>query len=70
VIYDFLADLAADGIGIVLISSELEEIVGLAHRALVMRRGRIVDELEGGDISESRILAAAFGDASAETAAA
>jgi len=65
VIYDFLAELAADGIGIVLISSEVEEIIGLAHRALVMRRGRIVDELDGDAITEGRILAAAFADQSA-----
>ena len=46
-IYDFLAELAADGLGVLLISSELEEILGLAHRVLVMRRGRIVAELDG-----------------------
>jgi ribose transport system ATP-binding protein len=64
-IYDFLAELAAEGIGILLISSEVEEIIGLAHRVLVMRRGRIVDELAGESITESRILAAAFAEAAA-----
>ena len=68
-IYEFLAELASEGIGILLISSEVEELIGLAHRVLVMRRGRIVDELEGGEISESRILAAAFADQAAEAAA-
>jgi ribose transport system ATP-binding protein len=68
-IYDFLAELASEGIGIVLISSEVEEIIGLAHRVLVMRRGRIVDELAGDAISESRILAAAFADQAADAAA-
>jgi ABC-type sugar transport system ATPase subunit len=68
-IYDFLVELAANGLGIVLISSELEEILGLAHRVLVMRRGRIVAELEGGALSEPAILAAAFADR-AEPAAA
>jgi ABC-type sugar transport system ATPase subunit len=68
-IYDFLAELAADGVGIVLISSELEEVIGLAHRVLVMRHGRIVDELAGGAISESRILAAAFAHESQAPAA-
>ena len=43
-IYDFLVELAADGRGVILISSELEEVLGLAHRVLVMRRGRIVAE--------------------------
>src|SRR5439155_3879296 len=64
-IYDFLASLAQQGLGVLLISSELEEILGLAHRVLVMRRGRIVSELAGAGMTESAILAAAFGDASA-----
>jgi ABC-type sugar transport system ATPase subunit len=59
-IYDFIASLAADGLGVLLISSELEEIVGLAHRVLVMRRGHLVAELEGDAIAEPAILAAAF----------
>ena len=43
-----------------LISSELEEVLGLAHRVLVMRAGRIVGELEGERMTEAAILAAAF----------
>jgi ribose transport system ATP-binding protein len=39
-IYDLLASLADEGLGVLLISSELEEVLGLAHRALVMRAGR------------------------------
>jgi len=61
-IYDFLAGLAEQGLGLILISSELEEILGLAHRVLVMRLGRIVAELEGGAMTENAILAAAFAD--------
>ena len=55
-IYDFITSLAADGLGVILISSELEEILGLAHRVLVMRRGRIVSELAGDAMTESAIL--------------
>ncbi len=69
-IYDFLVGLAAEGLGILLISSEIEEILGLAHRVLVMRRGRIVAELAGDAISESAILAAAFADEAVGTAVA
>jgi rhamnose transport system ATP-binding protein len=69
-IYDFLANLAANGLGLILISSELEEILGLAHRVLVMRRGRIVAEFEGDAMTENAILAAAFADDSRGTAAA
>jgi simple sugar transport system ATP-binding protein/ribose transport system ATP-binding protein len=61
-IYDLLARLASDGLGVVLVSSELEEILGLAHRVLVMRRGRIVAELDGDAMNEGAILAAAFAD--------
>ena len=41
-IYDLLVALASRGLGVLLISSEIEEILGLAHRVLVMRAGRIV----------------------------
>jgi simple sugar transport system ATP-binding protein/ribose transport system ATP-binding protein len=61
-IYDFLASLAADGLGILLISSELEEVIGLSHRVLVMRGGQLVAELQGDAASEGAILSAAFGD--------
>jgi simple sugar transport system ATP-binding protein/ribose transport system ATP-binding protein len=61
-IYDFLSALAAQGLGVLLISSELEEVIGLSHRVLVMRRGRLVRELHGAAITEGAILAAAFAD--------
>ena len=64
-IYELLVSLAADGMAILLISSELEEVLGLAHRVLVMRAGRLVAELEGDAMTESAILAAAFADRSA-----
>ncbi len=69
-IYDLLVGLAADGMGVLLISSEVEEILGLAHRVLVMSRGRIVTELRGEDMTESAILAAAFSEATAGSRAA
>ena len=59
-IYDLLATLAADGLGVLLISSDVEEILGLASRVLVMRMGTITAELSGGDLTEAAILAAAF----------
>jgi ABC-type sugar transport system ATPase subunit len=61
-IYDFITGLAADGLGVILISSELEEVIGLAHRVLVMRLGRIVAELDGDAMTANAILAAAFAD--------
>jgi simple sugar transport system ATP-binding protein/ribose transport system ATP-binding protein len=64
-IYDLLVSLARGGMGVLLISSELEELLGLAHRVLVMRRGRIAAELTGDDITESAVLAAAFSEPTA-----
>jgi rhamnose transport system ATP-binding protein len=68
-IYDILVRLAGAGTGILLISSELEEILGLSHRVLVMRRGRIVAELESERMSESAIIAAAFSEPGGRAAA-
>jgi ABC-type sugar transport system ATPase subunit len=59
-IYELLVGLAQQGTAVLLISSELEEVLGLAHRALVMRLGRVVKELAGEEMTESAILAAAF----------
>jgi simple sugar transport system ATP-binding protein/ribose transport system ATP-binding protein len=61
-IYDLIVGLAAEGTAVLLISSELEEVLGLAQRVLVMRRGRIAKELSSEEMSESAILAAAFSE--------
>jgi ABC-type sugar transport system ATPase subunit len=59
-IYQLLVSLAAEGIGILVISSEIEEIIGLAHRVVVLHQGRVSAELRGNAINEGSILAAAF----------
>ncbi len=61
-IYKLLADFAAAGVGILLSCSEQEEVIGLAHRILVMSRGRIAAELTGEDMTEENVLSAAFGN--------
>jgi ABC-type sugar transport system ATPase subunit len=65
-IYQLIHSLAAQGMAILLISSEHEEVLGLAHRVLVMREGRIVAELGGSDMTEAAVLHAAFGLTDAE----
>jgi len=60
-IYELLVGLAAEGMAILLVSSELEEVLGLAHRVVVMRRGRPAATLEPDRIAEDAILRAAFG---------
>jgi rhamnose transport system ATP-binding protein len=59
-IHTLIADLAEDGMGVLLISSEIEEVLGLAHRVLVMRRGRVVDELAGAAATQETVMHAAF----------
>jgi ABC-type sugar transport system ATPase subunit len=59
-LYELLLGLAERGTAVLFISSELEEITGLAHRIYVMRQGTVVAELDG-DADDDRILAAAFG---------
>ena len=60
-IYELLTSLTDGGIGVLLISSDVEEILGLAHRVLVMRGGKVAAELTGDGITEAAILGAAFG---------
>ena len=59
-IYDLLAAQAAAGMAILVVSSELDEVVGLTHRVLVMRDGEIVKELAGEAVTENAVLEAAF----------
>jgi ribose transport system ATP-binding protein len=64
-IYGLIGELARSGVGILMVSSELEEILGLCDRTAVMCDGRLTGVLERADMSERRImeLATAFGDA-------
>ncbi|WP_329537423.1 sugar ABC transporter ATP-binding protein (plasmid) [Streptomyces sp. NBC_01450] len=67
-LYELLQSLAEEGMGVLLISSELEELTGLAHRIVVMRQGRLVSELPG-DADEAQLLSAAFGESHREVTA-
>jgi len=60
-IYRFLGELAGRGAAVLLVSSELEEIIGMSDRVLVMREGRIAGELEGTAIQERDIMYLATG---------
>ncbi|MTD15569.1 ATP-binding cassette domain-containing protein [Nakamurella sp. YIM 132087] len=60
-IHRLIVDLAAEGMAVVVVSSEIEELLELSHRALVLRHGRIVGEFPRGTPRE-RVIAAAFGD--------
>ena len=67
-IYDIIRKLADEGVGILVISSELPEIVGLCTRVLVMREGVITGEVTETDINENTIMQHATAVASAKAA--
>jgi ABC-type sugar transport system ATPase subunit len=58
-IYELLTRLAEEGMAVIVISSDLEEVLGLAHRIVVMREGAIVAHLPG-DAEEADVMSAAF----------
>ncbi|HEY8380972.1 MAG TPA: sugar ABC transporter ATP-binding protein [Microvirga sp.] len=60
-IYRFIAALAEEGRAVVVISSEMQELIGLCHRVLVMRGGRIAGEVAQADLSEDAIVFLATG---------
>ncbi|HLO31225.1 MAG TPA: sugar ABC transporter ATP-binding protein, partial [Anaerolineales bacterium] len=61
-IYRLIDDLANEGLGIMFISSELPEILGLSDRIYVMQNGRITGELSGANATEEAVLALAMAD--------
>jgi ribose transport system ATP-binding protein len=64
-VYRLVADLSAAGTAVLLASSEIEELLGLADRVLVLRQGSVVDEMARKDFDRERILGAALGAAPA-----
>jgi ABC-type sugar transport system ATPase subunit len=60
-IYRLLRELAASGIGIIMISSELQEILGMSDRILVMRNHRVVAEFTRDEATEEKVILAATG---------
>ncbi|AZB53932.1 sugar ABC transporter ATP-binding protein [Cereibacter sphaeroides] len=60
-IYGFIARLAAEGRSVIVVSSELPEVIGLANRVVVMSAGRIAGEVEGDAITEENIVRLAMG---------
>ncbi len=61
--YRLITELAEQGLAIVLVSSELEEVLGLSDRVLVMHRGRITGDFPRKHATSERIMACAIGQA-------
>ena len=60
-IYELIIDLASKGVGILLVSSELEEVMGLADRAYLIKNGKILDEIVPESSSLDNVLFTLFG---------
>ena len=59
-VYQLMSELVAQGAGILMISSELPEVLGMSDRILVMRRGRVAGEFSREDATAERLMAAAL----------
>ena len=64
-IYKLMLELAAQGIAIIMVSSELAEVLGVSDRVLVMKEGRLCGDFVNRDLSQETVLAAALGQAAA-----
>src|SRR5205814_3888541 len=62
-VHRLIAELAAAGMAVLMISSELPEVLAMSDRILVMREGRIVKELRRDEATPERVIAAATGQA-------
>ena len=60
-VHAFMSELAAQGLAVIMVSSELPEVLGMADRIVVMREGRIIDTFERKDATAESLVRAAAG---------
>jgi len=60
-IYNLINDLAESGLAVIIVSSEMPEIIGMCDRAIVMRHGKIVGELSQNELSEKNLIKLSMG---------
>lgn len=60
-VHDFMSELAAEGMAVIMVSSEIPEVLGMSDRVIVMREGRIVDEFAGAMMTPENLVRAAAG---------
>jgi len=60
-IYAIMDDLAGQGVAVLMISSDLEEVLGMSDRVLVLHEGRLAGELSRGELSEEAVMRLATG---------
>ena len=64
-VHEFMAELAAEGLAMIMVSSEIPEVLGMSDRVIVMREGRIIDEVTGARMTPETLVRAAAGIAEA-----
>lgn len=69
-IYFLIQRLAREGLAVIVVSSELMELIGLCHRVAVMRAGKLVATLDADHLTEEELIAHATGTANSPVAAA
>ncbi|WP_108259054.1 sugar ABC transporter ATP-binding protein [Mangrovicoccus ximenensis] len=67
-VHDFMSELAGEGLSVIMVSSEIPEILGMSDRVIVMREGRIAAELEGDALTPETLVRHAAGISAAEAA--
>ncbi len=60
-VHEFMAELAAEGLAVIMVSSEIPEVLGMSDRVIVMREGRIVAEVTGDAMTPETLVRAAAG---------
>jgi rhamnose transport system ATP-binding protein len=64
-VHAFMAELAAEGLAVIMVSSEIPEVLGMSDRVIVMREGRIVAEVTGADMTPETLVRHALGQKAA-----
>ena len=64
-VHRLMSSLAADGMAVVMVSSELPEVLGMADRVVVLREGRVAAELSRSEATEESVMYAAMGQVAA-----
>ena len=60
-VHEFMTELAAQGLAVIMVSSEIPEVLGMSDRVIVMREGRIITELSGDDMTPETLVRHAAG---------
>jgi len=60
-VHDFMSELAAEGLAVIMVSSEIPEVLGMSDRVIVMREGRIAAEFAGAQMTPENLVRAAAG---------